>query len=558
MSQRTKKIHQVINELSFVKELIEFKEEGKTVHGKVNILLPDSDTPILINFIIYPQYPFKNRGSESLTFFNKELIEYSHVMEQGNICFHSVYYNDIEKKLISDFNLLALWIKNYIIKKSKDSHYEHLILNHNSIRDSLTYYIFADTEGKFKEREFGVVNLSPMTDPDQTDLKITNYLITSFKSSKKELKKCKWSKYYRDLRTLKNGLYYFLEDIPDLFDKFIINDWIEFDKLLSKEFLDYLYQYEKRNRVEMNGLFLPVFFGYEYSNEQVYWNVAMLQIGKFPLVGVAERKEGKKTGKWVSQFTPETINWVNSKKVTYELFFGRGALSRELIGKRILVIGVGAIGSILAKTLVKGGSKYLDIADFDLKYPENVCRSDYFFATGVIHKTDELQRTLIAISPFVDVGLYEDTTIEKYKESNLKDLTVKEQLIDELNSYDIIFDCSADNDLMYILDCLDLKNICINISITNHASELVCAFNPNIFNFVNNQFTRILNNKTDDLYNPTGCWEPTFRASYNDIDILLQLAIRKINSNFNKLNKQNNFVVKESQNGSNNFEVVDY
>lgn len=558
MNRRIKIIQDVLLKLSFVEELTELEEDDKIINGKVKISLPKLDRPILFNFIIHPKYPFKNGGSESLKIFNTDLIEYSHVMEEGNICFHSLHCTDLEKKLISDFNLLVIWINKYIINKMKDQHYEHLILNHNTVRDNCTYYFFTDTDVKFDKREFGRVNISPMENPSITDNFISNNLLISYEPTTNSLKKSNWSKYYNDLDTPKFGLYYFLDSVPDLHNKFIIDDWVKFNGKVSTDFLNYLHNFEKELTEKGKDLLLPVFFGYTYSEEQIYWNVAMLKIGEFPLVGIAEKKDGKKTGKWMSQLCSKKIDWVNSKKVTYELFFGRGAFSKELTEKKILIIGVGAIGSILAKTLTKGGSKYLDIIDYDLKYPENVCRSEYFFATGIIQKTVELQKILIATSPFVDVNIYNDSIIEKYKESNLMDLKVKVQLIEELSNYDIIFDCTSDNDLMYILDSLDLKNININLSITNQANELVCAFNPNIYNFVNNQFTNILNNELDDLYNPTGCWEPTFRASYNDIDIKLQIAIRKINSYFISSKGYNNFVVIEEPKETCNFKVKEY
>ena len=44
------------------------------------------------------------------------------------------------------------------------------------------------------------------------------------------------------------------------------------------------------------------------------------------------------------------------------------------------MIGIGAVGSILAKTLVRSGCTELDVIDFDLKEPEKCyVRSEYPF-----------------------------------------------------------------------------------------------------------------------------------------------------------------------------------
>jgi hypothetical protein len=31
------------------------------------------------------------------------------------------------------------------------------------------------------------------------------------------------------------------------------------------------------------------------------------------------------------------------------------------------------------------------------------------------------------------------------------------------------------------------------------------------------------------MYEPLGCWNPTFKASYNDINVLVQFAMKHIN-----------------------------
>src|SRR5690625_6684497 len=81
---------------------------------------------------------------------------------------------------------------------------------------------------------------------------------------------------------------------------------------------------------------------------------------------------------------------------------------------------------------------------------------------------------------------------------------------------------------MYVLDAIGLEVGLLNMSITNHAKEMVCAF-TNIYDFVNNQFSNVLQNDTEDLYEPTGCWNPTFKANYNDINVLVQYALNHIN-----------------------------
>ena len=92
---------------------------------------------------------------------------------------------------------------------------------------------------------------------------------------------------------------------------------------------------------------------------------------------------------------------------------------------------------------------------------------------------------------------------------------------------------------MYLTGKLNLTSTILNLSITNHAKALVCGVSPNHYRFIRHQFDNILENDTLDLYNPIGCWNPTFKASYNDIAIMVQLSLKTINLMIKENNYQN-------------------
>lgn len=111
---------------------------------------------------------------------------------------------------------------------------------------------------------------------------------------------------------------------------------------------------------------------------------------------------------------------------------------------------------------------------------------------------------------------------------------------------------------MYVLDSLEIDCDLINMSISNHAKDLVCAFYPNIYAFVNHQFGSIINNKVEDLYNPTGCWSPTFKASYNDIATMVQLALKQINRMYEKELSKDNFIIRTDEDRVFNLKIENY
>lgn len=98
------------------------------------------------------------------------------------------------------------------------------------------------------------------------------------------------------------------------------------------------------------------------------------------------------------------------------------------------------------------------------------------------------------------------------------------------------------------LSKLELKRL-ITLSITNNAKDLVCSVEPSSYNWVMNQYENVLENNLENVHNPTGCWSPTFKASYNDINTLVQFAIKHINIRLGIEDKSlRNFVLNTNEN----------
>ncbi len=317
--------------------------------------------------------------------------------------------------------------------------------------------------------------------------------------------------------------------------------WGEFETLLPQQFLDFLYNFAEYNKKKDKNFIFPLLMGYDIPNKETHWEVAMLELRTLPT-------KGEKINKlWYTKLIEDAkVNWAITKNCSPKYFFGRGTLCEALVQSKILVIGIGAVGSILAKTLVRSGCTELDVIDFDLKEPENVCRSEYPFITGITNKVDDLITNLLTISPFLKTkNSYRFSELfELFLKTNLINYELKGEIEKYLCCYDIIIDCTADNDLLYIFSQLDISSEIFNISISNYAKQLVCAVENNRYDFVLKQFQRLSSNlKEEDLYNPTGCWSPTFKASYNDINVLVQFAIKHINIRKKNGQELRNFIL---------------
>lgn len=525
------------------------EDETNTIEGKISVTLSNGEN-LFFRVRIQSQYPYDCVESESIQFINKELKEYPHVMADGHICIHTSHETDINKKLLNDFCSLFEWAEKFIVRKEKNEHYEHIIIPSSKLRregELKKVFYFTDTEYKFSPYQFGFFNYASMANSTDLFSSISNNVIINFYRDNKPIALSKWSKSFIPEgydNKLKQGIYITCPS-PPCNGKFGYQKWDSFEKIIhpqQKEFIYTIFQEQKKNKIKE----LPLLIGYNLPNNQFHWQVVILKLNEPPLLEIRH----------IKVFSSRIIEWGETENCSYEFFFGRGILNKKIIHSKILLIGVGAIGSILATTLVRGGVMNLTLCDYDIKKPENVCRSEYCFTKGNNIKIIELREKLLAISPFVDIELMDPFYLETKIKSNFKLDQYSENeniIIEELQKYDFIIDCSTDNSLMHILDKIELTNI-ITISITNKAKGLVCACTPKSYKWVMNQYQNIMENDTSDMYNPTGCWSPTFKASYNDIQILVQYAIKQLNYKLEKGYPPSNFTLEIKEN--NNIEII--
>lgn len=542
------RINKIVSTLANIAGLTiikDFTEKDSVIVGSICIKYDES---IELNFDvnIFSQYPFKVFDTETIKFINENLIDYNHVMEGGLICIHTSHNPDLVEKLKIDVISLKNWIKKYYVDQESDDHYEHIIVPQIKFISTHYAFLFTEVDHEFDKGEFGFAEYSEMSNGSFRKEKIQTALIQNFQPSESKSKySCNWNIAMKNITSNKNsiGLYIFINDAPVQKNKrFVIDNWSDLKDHLSQDFLKFLHFVEKKHSGKQVYR-IPLFIGYKTIGNELHWQAAMLETGSFPIYGVKEHQ------KFVTKLEDEKINWGMTRNCSYKYFFGRGIFNKKIAESKILIIGIGAIGSMVATTLTRGGCTNIDLIDYDQKEPENICRSEYNFHTGINDKVEDLTNHLYSISPFIRIASL-DFEFSSYVKSYFEKASAKEGIETFLNGYDLIFDCSTDNDLLYVLSKLKLDSELINLSITNHANDLVCAIKPNYYDFVINQFTSVLNNDVEDLYNPTGCWSPTFKASYNDINILVQYALKQINIAYNdNLGLRSFTLTTETENG---------
>lgn len=536
-------IKEVIDGLSFVELNGEIKEDNAYKTFLIDVQTNEGQQSLQWKVCINPCYPFKAENNEPINFCNASLIEYPHVMRLGNLCLHTHKVENSKEQFKIDLLRLKEWIDKYYVKKEKDEHYDELVVGHNPIDGVYYNFLYTDINADFPKNDYGTVDLTMLVPGVHNGKRMDSFLTNTFhsKTSRKEYI-CQWGK-EKEKQMRFEGIYCFLEQAPSLYDKFVIESYKDISSLFSWNQMEFLY---RRSQIKEKAQRVPLFCGYKIPNGNMRWQVAMLKFGDFPIKSEKVKCGGKPI--IYHSFTGAPIEWASSYNCSYDYFFGRGCLPSSIADKKILIIGIGAIGSMVAKTFARSGARYLDLYDVDLKEPGNICRSEYDFLSGISDKTYELSSILQSISPFVQCEI-PDKALDFGIKHTIDNNEAKRTVQKVLNRYDIIFDCSTDDGLMYALDKLNIRAKLINISISNHANELVCAMGSNIARTVKFIFAKIVKSDIVDMFYPTGCWSPTFKASYNDIAAKFQFAMKHIISMLSATEPESNFYVSETQDG---------
>ena len=109
--------------------------------------------------------------------------------------------------------------------------------------------------------------------------------------------------------------------------------------------------------------------------------------------------------------------------------------------------------------------------------------------------------------------------------------------------FDYIFDCTTDKYLSIMLDEMQIRGTIVNLSITNEAKQFVAVTGRGNIHLIKNNIYERLSPNEQPFYVATGCWSPTFKASFVDINVLLSYAIEEISKKLEDGKGINSFII---------------
>lgn len=431
-----------------------------------------------------------------------------HLLRAGYVCVASPFTASFEDKVAADLDALIEWIDRYV-QHPEDGQYEYLLT------PSSAFVMLFDEEPKAQldAKKYGQFTLRPLPG----HLGLAGLMHNTFLAYGLGGASPRWSHYYNSLLSeqIGTGFYFLLDKEPlNAKGKFPGSE-AELMQLLDEEMIGYLLSLENKPVIKPPILdYIPVALGYPIPSadglKEVHWEWVLV---KGELTRLAAKIGNR-----------PALAWGKSINIAPSRFYGRGAFSPNLCAMKVLLLGAGAVGSSLAESLVRGGIKNLELIDGDYVEPGNVCRSTYAIAEIHSNKADALFAQLILLSPYANIRkggfafqpCFPDEGNFQASQSSLQ-------------SFNLIFDCTADDAVAYTLDQMQLRADIVNLTITDEARQLLAVTNRGGEDILpqKNRILQSLQGADSGSAGPTfyegmGCWHPTFRASFADINLLLQ------------------------------------
>lgn len=500
----------------------------------------------------------------------------SHLLRKGLVCASSPFSDAFDQKMQLDLDAIGEWIDGFVLSEDK-KHYEYLPIERHAI-----FMLFDEPEAPVHLKAGDCGEFHYMKLPRGNESVESTFMALDLGG-----KKAAWSSHYSQVNPQKalaywksllevklmmgqvsqaqieaisdmaqgkpwpsdvtdvtvpkifmdhaaniakgdKGVYCFLDREPLNQQGNIIRTVGELHALISPECKAAIKQIQGENigfslldPLNVRPKLIYLMLGYKIPRQdEIHWELIIYPLHQPTGTGSERRKANQ-------------LVWGMTVNNTKERFFGRGMLHSKVRNGRILILGLGAVGSNLAHSLVRGGATSIAISDFDHVETGNVCRSTYQFDEIHLGKDVALMFQLMQISPFVSVS-----TFPSFAPSFLENSTDRNALRQAFEQFDIIIDCTANDAVAWMLDQIKLKATVINLSISDEARHFVAVTNTGgnpILPAKHNIFSNLGQKETKaTFYEGAGCWHPTFQASFADINLLLQQYIADANHRLEK------------------------
>jgi hypothetical protein len=227
-------------------------------------------------------------------------------------------------------------------------------------------------------------------------------------------------------------------------------------------------------------------------------------------------------------FGSQRIAWCSSENWHPTRLGARGQLAPSLRSERVALIGVGALGSMLAELLVRGGTYDLTLVDGERVEAGNLVRHVLTQTALGEFKAKALAAHLNAVSPHARV-------VAVPRELPLAAAEVKELL----EPFDLVIDCTSSDDVLIALGRVMFggPKSFASASVGWACRRLFC-FLARATSFPSEEYWRQVGPwltaereaeiPAEERWAGAGCWHPVFPAQAVDLSLMAAAATKEI------------------------------
>ena len=214
------------------------------------------------------------------------------------------------------------------------------------------------------------------------------------------------------------------------------------------------------------------------------------------------------------------VIWIKSENWSASNIMSRGSLDRNLCRMRLLIIGVGSLGSMIAEMLIRSGIISMTVIDSDTFHAGNLSRHFLDIDSIELKKAEETAKRLNKINPHAMVEYFNGDFDTEYTKN--------------LSAFDIIFDCSGDDSVLEILSKTNGAQWFCSTSFSFEVSNIylyigkLTDFSLKVYE---EKFGKLIahENSKYDLgklpWEGIGCWSPVFPATHAEISIAASIIV---------------------------------
>ena len=222
-----------------------------------------------------------------------------------------------------------------------------------------------------------------------------------------------------------------------------------------------------------------------------------------------------------------SIRWIKTANWDKDQIQTRGRFPQPFIAKKMVVVGVGAVGSVLAELLVRGGVTDLILVDNQPLRIGNLSRHTLTMSQLDYPKAESLMMRSNLISPHARVRCI-SSSLEDIDGKNRKDILDAE----------IVWDCTGSDDVFRTLETIpwSYHSILYSLSLSFGARRLFLYSQPppvRFAVFAEKLLPWLIKDREDrrERNEPLpregiGCWHPVFPASAVDVHLMVAIALK--------------------------------